>query len=123
MMRLPRYLPSLALAASLALPAISYRPATAAEDTPDVKAEAPKKAAPKNATTKPEAPAKAAAEDVKEAPAENPAVAAEAEPANADLQKQVDTFWHYGKIARYDLAAAEGKRIIDQHGSDFFAPE
>ncbi len=33
--------------------------------------------------------------------------------ANSDLKSAVENYWHYGKIARYDLAAAEGKKILD----------
>jgi len=38
-----------------------------------------------------------------------PATFADDQPSLAD---QVDTFWHYGKIARYDLAAAAGDQIV-----------
>jgi hypothetical protein len=38
-----------------------------------------------------------------------PATFADDQPSLAD---QVDTFWHYGKIARYDLAAATGDQIV-----------
>ena len=30
-----------------------------------------------------------------------------------ELQSMVEDFWHYGKIARYDLAAAKGQAILD----------
>lgn len=30
-----------------------------------------------------------------------------------ELRSLVDNFWHYGKIARYELATAEGQKIID----------
>jgi hypothetical protein len=33
-------------------------------------------------------------------------------PAPGSLPDMVDTFWHYGRIARYDLAAAAGKSIL-----------
>ena len=32
------------------------------------------------------------------------------------LTKNVEDFWHYGKVARYDVAAAKGKEIIDASG-------
>jgi hypothetical protein len=38
-----------------------------------------------------------------------PATFADDQPS---LQDQVDTFWHYGKIARYDLAADAGNQIL-----------
>lgn len=31
---------------------------------------------------------------------------------DAELRTDVDNYWHYGKIARYDLAAAEGQKIV-----------
>jgi hypothetical protein len=37
---------------------------------------------------------------------------AAASPDQASLVDQVDTFWHYGKIARYDLAADAGDQIL-----------
>lgn len=43
---------------------------------------------------------------------ENGAPAASAPVAGPELQSAVEQYWHYGKIARYDLAAAEGKKII-----------
>ncbi len=39
------------------------------------------------------------------APAGAPAV-------SGDLKKLVDNYWHYGKIARYDLAAAAGQQVV-----------
>ena len=49
-----------------------------------------------------------------ETPATAPATepAAEEVPANQPLRDRVDDFWHYAKIARYDLAANLGKRIL-----------
>ncbi len=32
--------------------------------------------------------------------------------ANESLKDSVDNFWHYGKIARYDIAAAEAQHIL-----------
>jgi hypothetical protein len=41
------------------------------------------------------------------------AVAPATQPAmNADLRNSVDTFWHYGKVGRYDLATAEGQKLL-----------
>jgi hypothetical protein len=50
------------------------------------------------------------------APATQPAESAEPE-AKPTLDDLVDTYWHYGKIARYDLAADAGQKILDS-GSD-----
>ena len=33
-------------------------------------------------------------------------------PANEPLKDSVESFWHYGKVARYDIAAAEGQRVL-----------
>ncbi|HRK30198.1 MAG TPA: hypothetical protein PLD59_03890 [Tepidisphaeraceae bacterium] len=38
-------------------------------------------------------------------------------PVSKDLRASVDNFWHYGKIARYELATAEGQKILDS-GAD-----
>jgi hypothetical protein len=46
-----------------------------------------------------------------ETPAATPA-ATPAPEANKTLDSAVADFWHYGKIARYDLANAEGQRIL-----------
>src|ERR1051326_6257227 len=32
--------------------------------------------------------------------------------ADAELRQAVENFWHYGRIARYDLAAAEGQKVL-----------
>ncbi len=32
--------------------------------------------------------------------------------ASADLARSVDDFWHYAKIARYDLAVAEAQKVL-----------
>lgn len=47
------------------------------------------------------------------------APAAQAAPAQVpeELQRAVANYWHYGKIARYDLQAAEGEKIL-AHASD-----
>ena len=48
------------------------------------------------------------------APAETPATAPATQEvgANQTLNEQVDDFWHYGEIGRYDLQAALGARVI-----------
>ena len=96
MMRLPRFLPAVILACATAMPTIQF---AMAED-------APKPAAP--------ADVKPVAADAKPADAAAaPAAPVAAVPEKADpLSKMVDDFWHYGKIARYDLAAEAGKRIL-----------
>jgi hypothetical protein len=38
-------------------------------------------------------------------------------PAKPTLDDLVDTYWHYGKVARYDVAADAGQKILDS-GSD-----
>ena len=48
----------------------------------------------------------AKADDATPAPAAAPST-------QAVLLDSVDTFWHYGKIARYDLAADAGQKILD----------
>lgn len=47
-----------------------------------------------------------------EAPQTAPATQGGAQAIPAELRSAVENFWHYGKIARYDLAAAEGQKII-----------
>jgi hypothetical protein len=42
--------------------------------------------------------------------AAQPAAAAPA--VNPELKNAVENFWHFGKIARYDLASAEGQKIV-----------
>lgn len=44
-----------------------------------------------------------------DAPASAPAVEL---PQNEAIKDSVDSFWHYAKIGRYDVAAAEGQRIL-----------
>jgi hypothetical protein len=73
-----------------------------------------------DAKTPPAAPAATLAPADQSAPASQPAATQPAapeqpvliEPADAPLIKLVDDFWHYGKIARYDLANEAGKRIL-----------
>ena len=38
-------------------------------------------------------------------------------PENEPLKESVDNFWHYGKIARYDIAAAEAQHILSLNTS------
>ncbi len=92
MMRLPRIVSCLALACFLASP-VSWITARADDATP---APAATPATPDNATDGSAATA----------PSDE---TAEAQPTLLDL---VDTFWHYGKIARYDLAVDAGRKIL-----------
>ena len=107
MVRLPRNLSRVAIACSLALPLTSM--STWAQDNPAAPA-APAVEAP---AATPEAPAPPPpAEAAPAAPA--PATAAQPAPAEAptDLKRAVANYWHYGKIGRYDLQAAEGEKIV-----------
>ena len=105
MMRLPRFLPAVILACATAMPTIQF---AMAEDAPKPTGTVP--AAP--ADVKPAA-ADAKPGDAKPADAAAPIAPVAAAPEKADpLSKTVDDFWHYGKIARYDLAAEAGKRIL-----------
>ena len=88
MMRLPRFFPSLAsfaIACSLALPALTPRPARAQEEAPA-------------------APAATAASATSSAQAAAP---------SPELITAVDDYWHYAKIARYPLAAEAGQKVLD----------
>jgi hypothetical protein len=121
MMRLSRVFTSFTLACCLAAPATWF--AARADDTTAPPANVP---APDNAAPAPAAPA--AMPDNTAAPSEasttQPAEAAESPAASAaepeakpTLDDLTDTFWHYGKIARYDLAADAGQKILDS-GAD-----
>jgi hypothetical protein len=115
---------SILLAGSLALPMAVVNltfaqdtpaPATPAPATPATPAPATPAAggdAGTPATPAPATPATPAAGDAgaTPAPAATPAVNL---PENEPLQDSIENFWHYAKIARYDVAAAEGKRILD----------
>jgi hypothetical protein len=50
------------------------------------------------------------------APAEDPPPSADAQPAAAqgeiNLETAVENFWHFGKIARYDVAVAQARQIL-----------
>ncbi len=74
MVRLPRFLPSMALACSISLPLVGALPVWAQAQGPEAARPAP----------------------------------------DAALTTAVENFWHYGKIARYDLAANEAKTILEK---------
>ncbi len=128
MMRLNRVFASLTIACCLAAPASWF--AARADDTTTPPAATPPAAAPSGDTT-PAAPSG----DNSAAPAATPAPTTDSSAAAADssattqptetaepqtpptLDDLVDTYWHYGKMARYDLAADAGQKILDS-GSD-----
>jgi hypothetical protein len=100
--------------AAPAAPATPAAPAPAAPAAPDAPA-AP--AAPAPGTPAPAAPAAPgtpapAAPGTPDQPAALPA-APKADPVVAGA----DAFWHYGKIAKYDLAVAEGQKLLDSGAS------
>lgn len=104
----PRLLSCVALACVLAAPAL-YAQAVSDEPMP---ADAPVESAESPADP---APADAAPTDAE--PADTPADGADAPaqlqaPAEANLADTVDNYWHYALIARYDMAAAAGNRIV-----------
>ena len=112
MIRLPRFLPAVILACATAMP---IAPFAIAQDAPKPADTAPTPEVKPADPAVPPADAKPAAPDAKPADPAAPPVApvAPAVPEKADpLSKTVDDFWHYGKIARYDLAAEAGKRIL-----------
>ena len=138
MKRLPRLLPCVALACSFAMPLLSAPLAQAIPAGQEAKAPpagggdaAPPANPPANppaanppaanppagdaaAQTPPPAgaqpPTAAPPADAAAAPATQPAAP---EPgANQTLPEQVDDFWHYGEIGRYDIQAALGNKII-----------
>src|SRR5439155_14881791 len=94
MLRLPRFMPRLALACSLSIsvPLIVVN-LSFGQDQPPASA--------------PAAPAAAAAAA--------PAAPAITIPENEPLKDSVENFWHYAKIARYDIAAAEAQHILAQN--------
>ena len=65
-------------------------------------------ARPKPAATEAAPPAAA------EAPASQPAAEI---PMNKSLAEDVENFWHYGKIARYEMAVAYGNKILGRSES------
>jgi hypothetical protein len=105
-----------------AAPAVPAAPAAAPDAT--AAPAAPPAAAP-DATATPAAPAAPAATPdataTPAAPAAADATGAPATPAGPqvapDLKTTVDNFWHYGKIARYDLANTEGNKILSSGSS------
>lgn len=123
MLRLPRLLSSrsvssLLLACSLSLPLSMVRlslgqdqPATppANPGTPATPA-TPGDQTPANPTT-PATPANPGDTGTPATPAAPPTPAVNL-PENEPLQDSIENFWHYGKIARYDVASAEGQRIL-----------
>jgi len=46
------------------------------------------------------------------APATQPAAPAEPAPANPELVRLAEDFWHYASVARYDLAKAEAAKVL-----------
>jgi hypothetical protein len=111
MMRLSRVFTSLTLTCCLAAPASWF--AARADDTAAPPANVPTPAPDNTTTAPPEASAATQPAEAAEPPAAS-AVEPEAKPTLDDL---TDAFWHYGKIARYDLAADAGRKILDS-GAD-----
>ncbi len=99
-----RAIQSILLAASLTAGAMAW-----GQDAP---APTPPTAPPAAGTT-PAAPAAGDAAAAPAAPAAGPNPVTL--PENEPLKDSVENFWHYGKIARYDVAAAEGQRILAQN--------
>ena len=131
MTRLPRslsgILPCLALACSISVALLCAQTGVAQKtdapaDSTGAAAPADKDnaapPAPGTETPAPAAPDATAAPAATEPAATEPATTQPAAPegaeanANAPLASQADDFWHYGEIARYDLQAAIGKRLI-----------
>jgi hypothetical protein len=129
MMRLPRVFASFTIAACLVAP--HHWSNVLADDTaaPPAAAGGMDSSAPPVAVP---APAPADNSGAAPAPADNsaaapvaadasattqPAETAEEPAAKPTLDDLVDTYWHYGKIARYDLAADAGQKILDS-GAD-----
>ncbi|MDB5174570.1 MAG: hypothetical protein JWN51_3343, partial [Phycisphaerales bacterium] len=137
MTRIPRLLPSLALACSMTLsgvvaysaPKPAAKPAKPADDAAapagdpadPAMAEKPEKPEkPAKPAPKPAKPDKTDATDKTDKGAAKPA-AGDAPPAtepapeipqNQSLRDDVDDFWHYGKIAQYPMAAAFGNKLL-----------
>ena len=123
MKRLPRLLPCVALACSLAMPMLS---ASAAPPRPEMTAPPPVVNPPADAAAAPAAPPGDATSRCRRAsraprqpcpqrpspPAQPTEPAAPEVGANQTLNEQVDDFWHYGEIGRYDIQAALGNRIV-----------
>lgn len=143
MKRLPRVLPSIAVACALSFPVLYGSPVYAGQGRIQLAQAAPAPAPGGDSQAPAQTPAPAPAADAgTPAPAPAPAPGAEATPApaatapaapeagattapaatepavpadigaNESFLQQVDDFWHYGEIGRYDLQAAIGQKII-----------
>ena len=115
MKRPPRILLGVAMACAMSL-SLAYAPLAqgqAKTDTP-APADAGAGAAPADNSTAPAPPSNdATATPPTTEPATTEPAAPEANP-NAPLASLVDDFWHYGEVARYDIQASIGNRIIAQ---------
>ena len=118
MKRLPRLLPCVALACSLSVPLMAFGQAEPPPAAPPPATVAPPPAA---ATTPPATEAASQPATPPEAAAAPATMPASTEPttapvpevgANETLSDQVDDFWHYGEIGRYDLQALLGAKIV-----------
>ena len=128
MNRIPRILPFIALVLSMSLLLWSAAPvqaAPAADKSAGTDATAPAgsdaAAAPAQPPADANAPAAQPGTDTTAAPAATEPAATEPaateptsapENANQSLNAQVDDFWHYGEVGRYDLQANIGKRLV-----------
>src|SRR5437867_3917280 len=98
MVRPPRVFPRVAIVIVLSVPILAFGQAAPAPAPAPPRTPAPTLVRP--------APATAAA------PAPETPAAAPATSAPSDLATSVDDFWHYAKVARYDLAAAAAQKIL-----------
>lgn len=128
MIHMNRFLPRIALALALpiSLSASLLLADEAAPDAPDASATPAPKAPGKKKPAKP--PADAAAPEATATPATAPDAGAGGDattapatqpeaveiPQNQSLREDVEDYWHWGKIARYSLSAAMGKKINDR---------
>jgi hypothetical protein len=137
LVRLPRYLPRLALAVSLAAPLVfvndlvAQQPAQPAPveqappadpppaDPPPAAPQPDAQPAPQPAEqpAQPAAPQPADPQPAAPQPADAQPAAATAAPAEGgvspELRRAAEDFWHYGRIARYDLANANGQKVLE----------
>ncbi len=118
MLRLPRLsarsIRPLALAALLSVPVVAIPVARGQDAPPPAAPPATPPAAPDQPTppaVAPDAAAPAAPTTAPAAAAPNPVNLPENEP----LKDSVESYWHYAKVARYDVADAEGQRILGQN--------
>jgi hypothetical protein len=117
MKRLPRLLPCVVLACSLSMPfsQLAFGQAAPPPAGPPPAAPPPAVVPPAEATSQ---PATTAPPETTAPPASAPAAEPTTAPAapevgaNQSLADQVDDFWHYGEIGRYDLQAALGGKIV-----------